>query len=319
MLRGLSAQHRTSMRPAGLRDLAVGIGFAAALAAGACATARNYVDPTGPRYTGDHGPEPPAGPPGAPIRIVTFNIEYGRRTEQAIDALMRYGPLRSPDVLCLQEMDSEGVDRMARALGLNYVYYPGNRDGKTARDFGNAVLTRWPIERSWKVLLPHDSRILHRARAAVAARMTTESGPLTVYSVHLGSPIGISGGQRKQQAQAVLEDLETRTGPAVIAGDFNSKGVGEVFVAAGLDWPTRDIGGTRGSHSFDHVFARGFLASHVGDAGVVREAREASDHRPVWALLSPRPEGGAEPSRPRAKASDAVRPNPTPPSQEGRS
>jgi endonuclease/exonuclease/phosphatase family metal-dependent hydrolase len=294
VLRGLSAQHRTLMGVAGFRGLASSVGLASILAGAACATAKNYLDPTGPRYTGDHSPSP-TDARAAPIRVVTFNIEYGRRTEEATAALERYAPLRSPDVLCLQEMDSEGVDRMARALGFNYVYYPGNRDGKTSRDFGNAVLTRWPVERSWKVLLPHDSRILHRARAAVAVQVRTANGPLTVYSVHLGSPIGISGGQRKQQAQAILDDLRTRSGPVVIAGDFNSKSVGEAFVAAGFDWPTRDIGGTRGGHSFDHVFARGFISGEPADAGVVREAKEASDHRPVWALLQPPAEAPAEP------------------------
>lgn len=273
----------------GRRFVSRGVWLAFVLAGTGCATSRNYLDPSGPWYSGDHAPAPMVEVPAAPLRVVTFNIEYGRRVEEAISELKQYPPLRSPDVLCLQEMDAPGVDDIARALGLNYVYYPGSRDGKTGRDFGNAVLTRWPIEESWKVLLPHTSRILHRARAAVAVRVRAEGGPLTIYSLHLGSPIGISGGQRRDQARALLADLQTRSGPAVIAGDFNSKGLGEVFVAAGFAWPTRDVGGTRGSHSFDHVFARGFVAAQAPSAGVVREAKEASDHHPVWALLLPSP------------------------------
>ena len=258
----------------------------AALVSGSCASAHNYLDQSGPSYVGNHASAVPVALEDRPLRVVTFNIEYGRRVDEAIVALRVYAPLRSPDVLCLQEMDAPGVSRIAVALGMNYVYYPASRDGKTGRDFGNAVLSPWPIETSWKTLLPHTSRLIHRGRAAVVARVLVGETPLLVYSIHLGSPIGISGGQRRRQAEAVLADLRARPEGAIVAGDVNSHSVGEVFEAAGLAWPTRDIGGTRGGHSFDHVFARGLAIALPPFAGVVREAKEASDHRPVWALLT---------------------------------
>ena len=90
----------------------------------------------------------------SPIRIVAFNIKLGRRIDRAVKVL-RSDSLRDADILALEEMDDAGVDRIARALRLNYVYYPGSIHPTDHRYFGPAVLSRWPIERSWKLFLPH--------------------------------------------------------------------------------------------------------------------------------------------------------------------
>jgi endonuclease/exonuclease/phosphatase family metal-dependent hydrolase len=249
-----------------------------------CATAHNYVDPTAPCYEGTFAPDRTASRPTT-IRVVTFNIEYGLRIEQAVVALQRYEPLREPDVLLLQEMDAPGVEAIARALRLNYVYYPASLTPKTGRDFGNAILSPWPIGESAKLPLPQRSRILHQARAAVTARIRVADLEVQVYCLHLGSPLGISGSQRRQQAAAVLADARGRRDPVIIAGDLNSKGLGQVFTSAGYRWPTEHVGASRGGFSFDHIFARG-LDPVPHAAGVVREANDASDHRPVWTVFA---------------------------------
>jgi endonuclease/exonuclease/phosphatase family metal-dependent hydrolase len=253
--------------------------LAAALASSACATATNYLDADGPRFVTGLG-QVRSSEPG--VRVVTFNVENGKRVAQAIRALREHSALREADVLVLQEMDAAGVEAIASALALNAVYFPVSRtDG---HDLGNAVLSPWPIDESWKVLLPHRTRIVKRGRAAVAARVLVEGRALVVYSVHLGSPLGMSGGKRRQQAEAVLADTVGRSEPVIVAGDFNSKSVGEVFEDAGFAWPTKDVGRTIGWFSFDHIFGRG-VHGRAGRAGVVREVEDASDHRPVWAVM----------------------------------
>jgi endonuclease/exonuclease/phosphatase family metal-dependent hydrolase len=260
--------------------------LAAALVAGllACASASNYLDPGGPRYEGTHAATRDAAAPPAAIRVVTFNIEYALRVDRAIAALQRHDQLRGADLLLLQEMDAEGTEAIAQALGLNYVYFPACRHPKTNRDLGNAVLSPWPIEASWKLPLPHKSRIVGQARAAVGVRVSIGGRALRVYSVHLGSPFGASGGQRRAQAEVVLADARDSADPVVIGGDFNSKGLGKLFRSAGYLWPTEHAGSSTRIFSFDHVFVRG-LGTTSGTAGVVREADDASDHRPVWALI----------------------------------
>ena len=259
------------------------LGLLAAVAGMACATATNYLDPDGPRYAGVK-PEDCAAPPARSdtVRVVTFNIEYAKKVEQAVAALRSHADLRNPDVLNLQEMDAPSVERIARELGFNFVYYPGSLHPGTKRDVGNAILSPWPIEDDRKLLLPHPSRILRQRRAAVSARVVIAGRAVRVYSIHFGSPLGISGGSRRRQAEVVLNDARGQQGPVIHAGDFNSKGIGDVFEAAGYAWQTKRVGGTRGIFSFDHVFARGFTPRA---AGVARHVR-ASDHSPVWAILA---------------------------------
>jgi endonuclease/exonuclease/phosphatase family metal-dependent hydrolase len=201
----------------------------------------------------------------------------------AIEALRGHPDLRAADLLMLQEMDAASVEAVAAALGLNYAYFPASRHPGTGRDVGNAVLTPWPIEAEWKVPLPYRSRILSQGRAAVGVRVRIGARTVRAYSVHFGSPLGISGSQRRGQARTLLDDAEKGGEPVVIAGDLNSHGLGGAFAAAGYQWPTDMVGGTRGRFSFDHVFARG-LGPGKSRAGVARDV-DASDHRPVWALL----------------------------------
>jgi len=55
-----------------------------------------------------------------------------------------------------------------------------------------------------------------------------------------------------------------------------------VVVAEGFAWPTKEVGGSVRGFSFDHVFVRG-LGRAGAVAGVARDVKDASDHRPVWA------------------------------------
>src|SRR5262249_8149756 len=167
--------------------------------------------------------------------------------------------------------------------------YPSSVAPQTHRDFGNAVLSRWPIESSHKVLLPGVSHGTHQARAAVQATVRVRGRAVAVYSVHLTSPFGMGGGGRARQVDAVLADAEPFSIPVVIAGDFNSSGIGPRVVKHGFAWPTRAIGHTVHLFSYDHVFVRD---ARLTDArgGVAKGGPRASDHWPVWAVLR---EGGA--------------------------
>ncbi len=253
---------------------------------GGCATMENYLDPDGPRQIGAYANEPARD---GVLRVVTFNVEHGRRVDRAIAGLSTHPSLRGADVIFLQEMDGAGADRMARALGMNFIYFPGSHDPKSKKDMGNAILSPWPIDETRKVLLPHPSRVIHRARSAVGARVTVEGVALRVYSVHLGSPVGVSGGARRAQAEAVLKDAAAAKEPTIIGGDFNSSGLGKLFVQKGYYWATESIGKTVRkillSYSFDHVFLRGVPGTVK--AGVAREVNDASDHRPVWVTIGP--------------------------------
>jgi endonuclease/exonuclease/phosphatase (EEP) superfamily protein YafD len=83
----------------------------------------------------------------------------------------------------------------------------------------------------------------------------------------------------------------------VVAGDFNSWGIGQYLEEKGFVWPTKDVGHTITVFSWDHIFARGLGVPDSAFAGQIKDVRRASDHRPVWALLTAPPERPALSSR----------------------
>lgn len=248
----------------------------------ACKTAQNYLDPQGPMYAGSHAGSRDAA--GDSLHIVTFNVEYALRVDRALEALRSHPRLKDADVIALQEMDAPGTEALASGLGLNYVYYPAALHPKTKRDVGDAILTPWPIESTFKLPLPHKSRGLGQSRAAAGALVRVAGRLFRVYSLHLGSPLGASPGQRRDQIDLVLADARESTLPVIIAGDFNSSQIGSRLEAAGYSWLTRGVGPTAHGFSFDHVFVRS-LDFDEGAAGVARDVKDASDHRPVWARV----------------------------------
>lgn len=281
------------MRLARLVPLAVLLGLVA-LSPGSCATARNYTDPAGPWFATHYG-RPADAPSGAAeataatsaagtIRVVTFNIKHAEQIDRAIEVLSRTPSLAHADLLLLQEMDAPGTERIARALGMNSVYTPSTVHPHNGRDFGNALLSPWPIESPRKLLLPHESRIIHLRRAVTEATVLVGGRPLRVYSVHMETVLRLGGAARRDQVEQVLADARHASGPVVIAGDLNSRGLAPLFEAAGYTWLTRDVHDTAGWFDFDHVFARGLRPAAQSPAGV-EDGRGASDHRPVWALL----------------------------------
>lgn len=269
-----------------------------AIAAGLSCSTVNYLDPAGPMHEARFAPPGQMKPTaGAPLRVVTFNIAYAVKTEEALELLRQSPALQDIDVLALQEMDAPSTERIARELHMNSVYAASAVHPKTDRDFGCAILSPWPLVESGKVVLPIAALGSGVRRSAVRATVVRGDERIRVYSVHLPSPLGIIASSRREQARAMLAAAADSPDPVIIAGDFNSKGLGKQFVEGGYAWITRHVGTTTRFFmfglSYDHIFARGLLPVAGQEAfGVVKENRGASDHLPVWALLaSPEPQG----------------------------
>jgi endonuclease/exonuclease/phosphatase family metal-dependent hydrolase len=256
----------------------------ALLAGAGCTNALNYADPSGPRYEGRF-----AGIDADPaLRVVTFNIKFSREIDRAIELFQKNHDLQNPDVIALQEMNNAGVDRIARALGMSYVYYPSAFHPQASGDFGNAILVKGTIESDHKLLLPHPSRFRHLVRCAVSADVRVDGLRVRVYSVHLETPFQISASDRRDQAGAIVRDAAGFPGPVIIAGDFNSRDVvGDTFGKAGFQWVTKDAGHTISFFSWDHVFVRGLPLRAPPKRGIVLNNNGASDHLPVWAEMVP--------------------------------
>jgi endonuclease/exonuclease/phosphatase family metal-dependent hydrolase len=257
--------------------------LAAALLTG-CANATNLLDPSAPRFTGEYALLGHDTTTTGPLRLVTFNVKLARRIDRAI-AVLRSDSLRGADVIALEEMDDRGTDAIARALHLNYVYYPGAIHPTEHKYFGPAVLSPWPIVASRKIVLPHASRTRHQRRTATVADVMVRGIRLRVYGVHLETPAGGSDRVRQEQADTILADAARFRGPVVIAGDFNSYSIGLHLERRGYRWLTRYLEPTISVFTWDHIFVRSLKPAGPDWSGVLRRTQGASDHRPVWAVV----------------------------------
>ncbi len=251
-----------------------------------CAPTINLLNPTSPRFEGGYAKlaAPPAESDSTRVKVVSFNIKLADKIGPAIEVL-RDSALQGADVVSLQEMDEAGVERIARALTLNYIYYPGAIHPTRHRYFGPAILTRWPITETRKLILPHEAWGRRQRRNVTAATISVRGACLRVYAVHLETQLKATNRQREDQVDVVLSDAATSRCPVVIAGDFNSKGIGKYLEQKGFAWPTEHVGSTITMFSWDHIFARGLALPDSAAAGKVQEVHGASDHRPVWASL----------------------------------
>jgi endonuclease/exonuclease/phosphatase family metal-dependent hydrolase len=265
---------------------------AAALAAG-CARAVNLTDLAGPRFAGAPPQGTPAAPPparGRPLRIVTFNLAYGRQVDRMVALFRSDDSLRDADVVVLQEMNEAGVARLADALGRYYVYYPAAIHPRAHGHFGNAILSRWPIDDDRKLILPHLGSARRMQRIAVGGTLRVGAGRVRVYAVHLANAGDVGREGQRDQARAILDAADRDGMATVVAGDFNAHDIGTLFEARGYLWPTKELGTTAFIFDLDHVFIRGLAPVDRARAAIIPDPFGASDHRPVWveAAFDPR-------------------------------
>lgn len=245
-----------------------------------CQTGLNYADTIEPRYVGV-SPSGRVVPAKDTLRIVSFNVEFSKEVPRGIRVLRTSAQLRDADIVLLQEMTARAAKMIADSLDMHHVYYPAIYNRLARRDFGNAVLSRWPIVEDQKLILPARSRYAKTQRTATAATVRIGDNAVRIYSTHLGTPADLGWDGRVEQVTAIVNDA-ARHPRVIIGGDMNSEEIGRVVRDSGYLWPTDTIprGNTFGR--LDHVFLRGLTPLDSAGAGTVPIAPGISDHRPIW-------------------------------------
>jgi endonuclease/exonuclease/phosphatase family metal-dependent hydrolase len=142
------------------------------------------------------------------MEVVSYNIQFGRGLDGAIDLVRSCRAIRGADIICLQEVDqgwkrSGEKDQAREIAGLlpTYYYVYGSSFDVDAsshsahgavvnrrRRHGNMILSRWPILSSRCINLPkqhYDDRF-NMQMTCVEAVIDTGAIVTRVYSYHAG-------------------------------------------------------------------------------------------------------------------------------------
>lgn len=271
------------------------------------------------------------------VTAVTYNTQYGVGLDGAYSIERIVDAVQEADIICLQEVTrgfirNEGVDMVAglhNALPDRFIAFQAAADvdmGSSVIEgqatdrrlqFGNAVISRWPIGSIRTHLLPRTWRKnrLNLQRGALEAGIETPLGPMRFYSVHLDH---IDARERIAQARAlraIALDFD-KTGGAItgasefglpdgsdngdflLMGDFNCEPGTDPYLTLTEDGALVDISATdpgwtwRSSSAeqperrarLDYMFANPDLASRISSIHIDR-SQDGSDHMPIWVTI----------------------------------
>lgn len=251
-------------------------------------TAKNYPDQNYPYYSGNYAAESPK--PVEALTVISYNIWFAENIDQALSEIKEIKSQKELDIVLLQEMDEVGTEQIARELQLNYVYFPAAIEPTYDKNFGNAILSRWPIVDSQKLILPHKSLSNRMNRIATRATIRIHGADILIYSIHTESIFTLPR-FREDQYTTVLDDIGPEAKLVIIGGDFNSftdadvEEIEEDYRQAGFMRVSEGSGYSIVKYgievSSDHIFAKGFVVEETGKmAGAT-----ASDHLPIWVTL----------------------------------
>ncbi len=238
----------------------------------------------------------PAGPVTR-VRVLSYNIHHAEGVDKVLDLerIARVITSAQPDLVALQEVDrratrSTSVDQPAelgRLTGLRAVFGPNIP--LQGGDYGNAVLSRWPIVRSANHRLPNLDAGEQRGVLEVHLEAPGTRTAVVLWATHFDHRA--NDGERRASAQAIeARLLQQRDAAALLVGDLNDVPASPTLTLLGAMWtrsntdmlPTIPVG--RPARQIDYVLYRPAHRWRVIDTRVLDEA-VASDHRPLLAVL----------------------------------
>lgn len=217
------------------------------------------------------------------IKVMSFNIHGSINTP--IEKIAEFIVANKPDIVAIQEIEfytdrsvqanarshnnnEDMITKLAYMCKMQGMFYPAiNVYGGS---FGNAILSRFPIERTEKVLLPFAENTEQRV-AAISDLKLPNGEMFTLICTHLDMADQDNG---MNQIKKINEIGKAAKYPIILAGDMNKR----------LDTPhineLKSVWSLSLSHEFDHI------AQFPGDKFTVTDTKvftenTLSDHLPI--------------------------------------
>lgn len=238
------------------------------------------------------------------LRVLTYNIRHGEGMDGRVDLERIADVIRrtEADLVALQEVDkgterTRRVDqpaRLAELTGMQAVFY--RNIPYQGGEYGNAVLSRLPIEHHENHFLPKS--LPNEQRGLLEVRVRAGGRPLIFFATHFDYH-GDDG--ERMASVAMLRDLVAARSdvPTIVAGDLNA--VPDSRVLAGMTSFLTDTFDPAAAPGFtfpadepvrriDYILHNRHPALRCTDWRVIPEP-VASDHRPVLAVFEFRAQG----------------------------
>ncbi|MDR6878761.1 endonuclease/exonuclease/phosphatase family protein [Bacillus sp. 3255] len=219
------------------------------------------------------------------LTIMTFNMRHGQGMDDKVE-LSRIADLireSRADVIALQEVDRfrlrsgfvDQAEELAKMLGMDMRFAPSLT--YTVGQYGNAILSRYPIlDSSWTLLPGSKER-----RSLLTATVKIGSEEVHVATTHLG----LSQEDRKLQLSRIADVLTSTEGLLVVAGDFNMEEDAFPLKMNRINIMSVPLGQTEhgtfaDGATIDYIFTN---LPNAGSAWTIRT--NVSDHDPVIARV----------------------------------
>lgn len=220
---------------------------------------------------------------GTSVRVMTFNIRHGRGMGNLVNIKRTIADIMASkaDIIGLQEVDrynlrsgyKDQVRVVAQALDMYWTFSPCIQSGR--RQYGNAILSKYPIKRSQITTLS----AYKERRMALQADILVADSLIQVVNTHLG----VSHKEHQLQMPILMNTLQDTTLPMIIMGDFNMEMSDPLMAELKHGWNKAVTGQPtfyKGTE-IDHIFVSTGL--HVTKAWT--HPTRASDHYPVIAEI----------------------------------
>lgn len=255
----------------------------------------------------------------------TFYYEY---SQEYLDSLTEFLAEVKPDIICFQEyyndleMEEDIAKQLQRKLNLPEKHINSRLTRLNRYQFGLAILSRFPIIHSGRILNANYKKELSTTNYAIYSDMIIDGDTFRIYNIHLeslrisaedgifesiedGSAENITKETRKlfsklrkafvfrtNQLKPIREHMDNSPYPIILCGDFNDSPASWAYaqISAGLQdafvkagrGTGKTYAGKYPSFRIDYILMDKILKIHWFETPRVK----FSDHYPVYAVFS---------------------------------
>ena len=230
------------------------------------------------------------------LRILSYNIHHAEGVDGKLDVPRIAQVILSvdPDLVALQEVDKNTIRtgkvnqdiELSRLTKMNSVF--GSNITFQGGQYGNAILSKFPIIKNKNFLLPNVDSGEQRGLLQSRIQISNKENVL-FFSTHLDHRR--SDTERLASAKAINQiiSLDNKS-PAILAGDFNDVPDSPTLKELGKVWLRtnkkifRTIPASKPSRQIDYIFVQPKERWKIIESQVLDEDT-ASDHRAIFSII----------------------------------